>query len=429
MRRRRKVGIVLVAVLATAGVAASLATGGRPEAAVRSLDRGGPAADRGRAAPLADPVAGDQRIVAARRRDPGAGGDQRQGWRRRADGQVGGGRRPVGCGDVRLRGPPFDRGEEGRRPVRVWTAECRKAVLSVVEERGNLLVFPANFEGIERSPNAVYIGGSANQVVLPAVRWCVRRPESEAILRGRHEEVWSRCVAEMAKDAVKAAGGEVAGESYRPLAGTDFDPVAGAILKAKPDVVLNMLVGESNVPFYAALRKAGLGPDKLPVMAFGVSEDELRRFPAGEMAGHYAAWSYFQGVDRAENREFVRKFKARHGEDRVTSDAMVAAYDGVRIWAQAAEEAGTADPGPVLEHLDRQTLDGPEGIVTIDPESRVAWRPFHVGRARADGQFDVVWSITKPIHPLTYVGTRSRAQWHDLLDDLKARWGGRWSAK
>jgi urea transport system substrate-binding protein len=192
--------------------------------------------------------------------------------------------------------------------------------------------------------------------------------------------------------------------------------------------VLNLLVGDSNLAFYAAFRRAGLAADSLPVVAFNVSEDELRRFPAGDVAGHYAAWSYFQSVDRPENREFVRRFKAKYGVDRVVSDSMVAAYNGVMIWAQAAEEEGVGDPKTVLEHLDRQSFDAPEAIVTIDPESRIAWRPFHVGKARPDGQFDVVWSITKPIHPRAYVGTRSRAQWDALLEELKARWGGRWSS-
>jgi urea transport system substrate-binding protein len=98
------------------------------------------------------------------------------------------------------------------------------------------------------------------------------------------------------------------------------------------------------------------------------------------------------------------------------------------LWAQAATEAETGDPKAVLEHLERQSLDAPEGIVTIDPESRVAWRPFFVGRIEANAQFAVVWSIPKPIHPEPYVATRSRVQWHALLDELKAKWGGRWSA-
>jgi urea transport system substrate-binding protein len=309
-----------------------------------------------------------------------------------------------------------------------WTSECRKAMLAVVEEKGSLLIFPSNFEGIERSPHIVYSGGSANQVFPPAVRWCVDALKARKFFVVGTEELWSRCVAEVAKDAIKASASEVVGESYLPMVGGDVDALVGAIRAAGPDVVLNMMVGDSNVPLYAAIRRAGLSAEKLPVVAFNIAEDELRQFPPVEVTGHYAAWDYFQSIDRPESREFVRKFKARYGDHRTVSDAMVAAHNGLMIWAQAANEAETGDPKAVLEHFDRQSLDAPEGIVTIDPESRVAWRPFFVGRIRADAQFDVVWSLSKPIHPETYVATRSKVQWHALLDELKAKWGGRWSA-
>ena len=189
------------------------------------------------------------------------------------------------------------------------------------------------------------------------------------------------------------------------------------------------MVGESNVPFYAALRRAGLTPDKMPVVAFAIAEDELRRFSPGDVTGHYAAFSYVQGLDRPANDKFVRKFKARpQDEDRVVSDTMVSAYDGVMLWAQAADEAGTGDPKIVATRFDRQSLDAPEGIITIDPDSRIAWRPFCLGKVRADGQFDLVWSISKPIQPFTFSPTRSKMQWRSLLDGLKGRWGGRWSS-
>jgi urea transport system substrate-binding protein len=309
-----------------------------------------------------------------------------------------------------------------------WTAECRKAMLEVVEKQQSLLIFPANCEGIERSAHAIYVGGSANQVVLPAVRWCFDALKARKFFVIGTEEVWSRVASEIAKDGIKAAGAELVGESYLPLVGGDAQALVETIRAAKPDVVLNALVGDSNVPFYAAFRRAGLMPDKLPVVAFAVAEDELRRFPPGDMTGHYSAFSYFQGLDRPENSEFVRKFKALHGEARTISDSMVAAYDGVMIWAQAADEAGTGDPKVIMSRFDRQSLDAPEGIVTIDPESRIAWRPFCLGKIRTDGQFDLAWSIIKPIQPVTFVATRSKTQWRALLAELKDRWGGRWSS-
>jgi urea transport system substrate-binding protein len=312
-----------------------------------------------------------------------------------------------------------------------WTAECRKAVKAVVEEKGSLLLFPANFEGMEPPTRVIYAGGAVNQSVVPAVRWCFDALKSRRFFVLGTEELWSRCVAEVAKDAVKAAGAEVSGELFLPLTGVDAAPAVEAIRASGADVVLNLMVGAANPPFYAAIRRAGLTPDRLSTVAFGFAEDELRQFPAANAAdavGLYAAGNYFQSVVRPENREFVRRFQARYPDGRVTGGSIVAAYDAVMLWAQTADEVGTGDARVILDHVGRQSLDAPEGVITVDPESLAAWRPFHVGRARADGQFDLVWSLPGPIHPQTYIGTRSVARWRSFQEETQARWGGRWSS-
>ena len=84
------------------------------------------------------------------------------------------------------------------------------------------------------------------------------------------------------------------------------------------------------------------------------------------MVGDYAAWDYFQSIDRPENREFVRRFKAIYGGDRVTSDAIEAAYNSVHLWAQAVTEAETDQVADVLKAIRRQSLNAPEGIVSVD---------------------------------------------------------------
>lgn len=309
-----------------------------------------------------------------------------------------------------------------------WSADSRKAVRSVVEDKESLLLVPGNYEGFEPPGRVVYAGGSANQSVIPAIRWCIDSLKSRRFFLLGSEELWSRCASEVARDTVQTAGSEVVGEAFLPLAGGDVGSVVDAIRSAKADVVLNLISGEANLPFYAAIKKAGFTSESLPILAFGVSEDELRRFPPGDLTGHYAAWNYFQSVDRPENRDFVRRFKARYGQDRVTCDPIVAAYGAVILWSQTAREVESSDPKIVRDHLPRQSLDAPEGIITIAGDSLISWRPFHVGRARADGQFDIVSSIAKPVHPLTYPWTRSRKEWDDFLDGLRAGWGGGWSS-
>ena len=309
-----------------------------------------------------------------------------------------------------------------------YTSECRKAVLPIVEERQNLLYAIGNYEGLEHSPRIFYAAGVSNQSIVPTIFWCVDALKARRFFVVGSEEVWSRTAAEISKDSIKANGATLAGESYLPMGALEADALVEAIKAAKPDVVISTIVGESNPPFYAGLQKAGLTADKLPVVSHTVSEDELRQIPPAQIAGHFSGWNYFQSVDRPANRDFVRRFKARYGEDRVTSDAVVAAYDSVLIWSQSVNELGSAEPNELLEHFSRQSLNAPDAIVTIDIASHVFWRQFHLGRARSDGQFDVVWSITKPIRPMTQTMTRTTEQWQTFLDGLHNRWGGRWSS-
>ena len=308
-----------------------------------------------------------------------------------------------------------------------WSSDCRKAMLPVVAERKGLLFFPGNYEGIESAPRVVYAGGAANQSVLPAVRWAIDNLKARRFFVLGLEEVWSRTSGEIAKDAIRCAGGEVAGEHFSGESAVDAEATVEEIRRAKPDVVLNFLFGPANLRLYSALRGAGLTAAKLPVIAFGFSEDESRKFEPRDVEGHYAAWNYFQSVARPENEAFIRRFRARTSDSRVIGDAMIAAYNAIRFWAQAANEVDSAEVEAVLVNLDRQSMDAPDGIVTIDPESRAVWRPFHLGRHKADGQFQIVYSILKPIRPVTYVGTRSGDDWRAFSEGLRARWQGRWS--
>ena len=154
------------------------------------------------------------------------------------------------------------------------------------------------------------------------------------------------------------------------------------------------------------------------MLSFSIAEDELRKLPLRDMVGDYAAWDYFQSIDRPENREFVQRFKAIYGADRVTSDVIEAAYYSVHLWAQAVVEAQSEEVANVLKAIRRQSLNAPEGIVSVDDETQHTWRPVYVGQIRADGQFDLVWSSEKPVRPIPYPNSRSHAEWDAFLNGL-----------
>src|SRR4029077_3642646 len=68
----------------------------------------------------------------------------------------------------------------------------------------------------------------------------------------------------------------------------------------------------------------------------------------------YAAWNYFQSLDRVANRAFVEKFRSRYGRQRVVADPMEAGVLGVHLRAEAVEAAGGDDVLAIREALRHQ---------------------------------------------------------------------------
>jgi urea transport system substrate-binding protein len=144
--------------------------------------------------------------------------------------------------------------------------------------------------------------------------------------------------------------------------------------------------------------------------------------------GHYAAWSYFQTIDRRENREFVAKFRERFGSRRVVSDPMETIYFGVHLWAQAVQAAGSVEPRAVRATIKGCFLEAPEGGVRIDGDTRYTWRPMRIGRVQKDGQFQIVHDTVWALRPEPFPFTRPKDEWDRFLRDLYTGWGNRWQA-
>jgi len=306
-----------------------------------------------------------------------------------------------------------------------WTSGSRRTARPIFEEYKHLLFYPVQYEGLENSPNIVYLGAAPNQQIVPAVRWLMQTTGRRFFLVGS-DYVFPRAANAIIRDHVTAWRGRIVGEEYVPLGSSDLEPIARAIAAAQPDAILNTLNGDSNIAFFTALRAAGITPARVPTMSFSLAEQEIRSLPADTIAGDYAAWNYFQSLDTGENQQFVRSFKARYGADRVTSDPIEAAYVGVHLWAAAASAAGSPEPAAVRAAVADRSIRGPGGMIYIDPENRHAWKTVRIGRIRPDGQFQVVWSSEYPIRPVPYPPQRTVQAWEELLKQLQTSWGGRW---
>jgi len=308
-----------------------------------------------------------------------------------------------------------------------WTSASRKTVRPIFEENAGLLFYPVQYEGLEESPNIIYLGAAPNQQIIPAVKWTFDNLGHRFYLVGS-DYVFPRAANAVIMDQVKALGGTIVGEDYIPLGESKTEDVVARIKAAHPDVILNTINGDTNIAFFRALRAAGINPSTTPTVSFSIGENELPALNPSSCAGDYAVWNYFQTLDGPHNKAFVDAFRKKYGADRVVSDPMEAAYCAVKLWAQAVEEAGTENTDSVQKTILDQSMAAPEGVVLIDPETRHAWRSVRVGRIRANGQFNIVWDSGRPIRPQPFPLSRSRVQWEKFLDLLYAHWQDNWAA-
>ncbi len=311
-----------------------------------------------------------------------------------------------------------------------WTSASRKTVLPVFEKHDNLLFYPVQYEGLEQSPNIVYTGAAPNQQIIPAIKWCVSTLGKKKFFLVGSDYVFPRTANAIIRELAKDLGVEIVGEEYVLLASTDVREMVGKIVAARPDVILNTINGDSNVTFFRALRAAGINAASTPTISFSISEEELSNLTAKEIAGDYAAWNYFETVDRSQNREFIKRFQAKHGEGRVLSDPMEAAYFGVHLWAQAVKDAGDESPAKVRKSIRGQSFDAPGGMVRIDPDTQHTLKVFRIGLiTEAEDRFKIVYDSESPITPMPYPSTpgKKKGDWDAFLIDLHMRWGKRWA--
>lgn len=282
-----------------------------------------------------------------------------------------------------------------------WTSVCRKTVKPVVEKYHHLLFYPVQYEGLEQSSDIIYTGAVPNQQIIPMVTWAMSQRGKRAYLLGS-DYVFPRTANQIVKKLLVAWDGKLLAERYVPLGEQNLDAVVDEIRTQHPDFVVNTLNGDSNLYFFRALRKAGIRAEEIPVFSTSIAEPELAAMGPELMAGHYAAWSYFQSVQDDENRAFIERFHRRFGQARVLDDPMEAAYIGVKLWVNTLRRAGTADMTTVKTVLAQQTLNAPEGIVSVDARTQHLWKQVRIGQARADGQFDIVWQSGRSIAPAPF---------------------------
>ena len=285
-----------------------------------------------------------------------------------------------------------------------WTSASRIAVKPILEKQYGLLWYPLQYEGMEASPNIMYIGASPNQQIVPAVEYCLENIGKRLFFIGS-DYIFPRTAKKIIDAQLVPYELETVGEVFVPMGHTDFTEIIDQIKKAKPDVVLNTLNGDSNLAFFHQLKEMGVTAEDIPVMSFSISEQEVTEIGPEVLAGHLTAWNYYQTIENNKNSEFVEGYKKMFGNDSVSGDPIASAHTAVHLWTQACEKAGSFDVEDVRIAAKGMSYDSPLGLVTIDGTNQHLYKPVRIGQIHDDGLIYEIWETPEPIKPDPYLSS------------------------
>ncbi len=278
-----------------------------------------------------------------------------------------------------------------------YTSASRKAVLPVFEKEKGLLYYPTYYEGLEISPNIMYTAQEATQSVIAAMEWLYKNKGKSYYMIGS-DYIWPRTTIKIAKATLARLGGKLVGEGYYPLGHIEFSSEINKIRASKPDVVLNCVVGGSNVAFFKQLTAAGITGKNQTVLSLAVSEEEVSGIGPDNTEGTLTCMGYFQSLKNAANEKFVKAFKAKYGANRVVGDTLECGYIQVYLWKMAAEKAKSFDVEKVVAASSDLAIDAPEGKVKFHKSNHHLWKHARIGTFRKDGQVDMIYesSLIEP---------------------------------
>lgn len=190
---------------------------------------------------------------------------------------------------------------------------------------------------------------------------------------------YGQITAKWIKKYVNDNGGEIVGMDFFPLDVADFGSTIAKIQTAAPDLVVAPLVGGAHLSFFRQWAAAGM-KSKIPLASttLGVG-NEHKVLTAAEGDGIMVAYNYSQELDTPGNAAFKQKWADMYGDSNSIHEIAVSNYQGVMMWAEAVRKAGSTNRDDVIAALETGlAIEGPGGVITIDPKTHHATLDVHI---------------------------------------------------
>jgi branched-chain amino acid transport system substrate-binding protein len=278
--------------------------------------------------------------------------------------------------------------------------EARRSATSLFERRNGLLFYLGLGDGFDFSPNIFCFGLLPNQACGRLLHQACGADDGGAFIVYR-DDLLSRGLRDcVARDIVRT-GGSILGEAAIIDPGADIDAALARIEVRNAAKVLLVMGASDSVAILRALRAAAQRPK---VVTFGATEKDLGGLDQAE--GLLTVSTYCAAVSSPIADVFNTRFDRRYGKSATPNGFSEASYCAMCLFGLSLEQARLIETDAIRDALLGVSLRGPQGQVSIDPESNCAGLWPRVLRWSPDKRFEVVAESAQAVPPDPFLVAR-----------------------
>ncbi len=265
------------------------------------------------------------------------------------------------------------------------------------------------YEGSIAARHFFHFAALPNQQIARMIPWMASAFGPKMFFAGNNYE-WPRGSIDAAKQALRAAGGDILGEEYLPIGASalEIEQLLENVRNAGADVFVPYFAGADQIALLTRFTELGL-KRRMAVVMGHYDEVMVSRLPAHVREGFYSSNTYFMSVDTPENRAFLARLPGtrvlpgtralpgaralhdiRPDDNGMVSNFGEGTYLCVHAFAAAANAAGELTSEALIPALEQVKIHAPQGLVRMDSATHHAHVNTYLACCRANGSFEII---------------------------------------
>lgn len=279
--------------------------------------------------------------------------------------------------------------------ISMETSAARNAGLPIISKGDVPYIYTSFYEGKSCNAKLFVDAWVPEQQVPPVVDNFISKQGAKKFFLIGSDYSFGRGMLTFAKAYIEKSGGEVIGEEYLPMDGSDWTAIISKLRSSGADAIITSTAGGApNVTLTKQLRSSGV---TLPYGNLAVDEGTAKSMGA-DAKDIFLSASYVTGIDSPENKAFLSAMEKKFGKElRTPNDLSVPQYEAIYLYKAAVEKAGSTDTADVLKALPDVSFTGPRGKISMNKQHH-APLTMYLGQVKDDGSVAVVDSF-KDVDP------------------------------